>query len=83
MADSESIAAEEQSLQKQIENIYLDYQKAVESMAPKDINTRKVGTGNNGDDVDDDGDLEGLLHILHQSQWSIIGPQYSMIHGTY
>lgn len=62
MADSESTTAEEQQLRKQIENIYLDYQKALESsqsMAPKDINTRKVDTANNGDEIDED-DLEGL-----------------------
>lgn len=62
MADSESTTEEEQQLQKQLENIYLDYQKTLESsqsMAPKDINTRKIGTANNGDEVDDD-DLEGL-----------------------
>lgn len=79
MADSESTTTEEQQLQKQIENICLEYEKALErsqSMAPKDLSTRKVGTGDNGDEVDED-DLEGLLYILHQSQWSINRPNVS------
>lgn len=66
MADSQSTTEEEQQLQKQLENICLEYQnvlKSGQSMAPKDINTRKVGTSGNGDEVDDD-DLGGLLKTL-------------------
>lgn len=62
MADIETTTAEEQELQKQIENIALEYQKVLESsqsMAPKEINTRKIGTENNGDEINED-DLEGL-----------------------
>lgn len=65
MADSETTTAEEHELRKQIENIYLDYQKALDSsqsMAPKEINTRKVDTANNGEEIDEE-DLEGLLCI--------------------
>lgn len=63
MADRDSEpehTTEEQKLQKQIESIYLDYQKVVntETMAPKDANTRKIETNNSDDGIEDD-DLEG------------------------
>lgn len=67
MADSESTTEEEQQLQRQIEGIYLDYQKALENsqaMAPKEINTKKVGSENNEGEIDDD-DLDGSYSIFH------------------
>lgn len=69
MADSESTTEEEQQLQKQLQNICLEYQNALkssQSMAPKDINTRKVGASSNEDEVDDD-DLGGKLKTSHHS----------------
>lgn len=66
MADNVSITAEAQQLQQQFENIYLEYQTVLESsqsMAPKDINTKKVDTTNSADNVDEN-DLEGLLFAI-------------------
>lgn len=65
MADSESVSEEAQQLQKQLENIYLDYRKTLDqSMAPKDISTRKVGASGDGGE-EDDNELGGLsIEIL-------------------